>query len=232
MTGTGPVEPYEPTDSTPAPGLDTLDTFGPDSPLLRERWAAIPVRRRRTALLLAASAVAVAILLGALHTLRPTPDVTTPSPWPAQATTLRYHGPAPENGAFRFTVRVSSGSPVSIRQLEAGLPQLGASTTPRLPLTVRPGRPRTVTVWLAVYACTGLPRAIDLPQLDLDLRNERAQQRHSFLFGGAFARDLRTFLRANCGPALPSPLSAPPARNPYGPPGTITRVGNTQLPPP
>ncbi|MEU6392567.1 hypothetical protein [Streptomyces sp. NPDC046939] len=231
MTGIGPVESWDPggdaTDGgTASPArVDTLSTPRSETPRLRERWAAVPVRRRRATLLLVACAAA----LGVLPVLRPTPAATTPSPWPAQATTVRYDGPAPENGAFRFTLRVSTGSPVSVRQLRAGLPELGAATTPRLPLTVRPGEPRTVTVWLAVYACTGLPRGIDLPQLDMDLRNERARQRHSFLFGGAFARDLWAFLRANCGPALPRPALGPSAS--YGPPETITHVSNTQLPP-
>jgi hypothetical protein len=215
MTGIGPVEPYEPSgDTGPPSGLDTLDTIGSNSPRLSERWAALPPRRRRTVLLLTACAAALGLLLA----VRPTPAGTTVSPWPAQATTLHYAGPTSDNGAFRFTVSVSAGSPVSIRRLSAGLPELGASTTPRLPLTVKAGKPRTVIVWLAVYACTGLPHGIDLPQLDLALRNERAQQRHSFLFGGAFARDLWTFLRANCGPALTPEAPAPPAGNPHGPP--------------
>ncbi|MEV3856265.1 hypothetical protein AB0J38_18305 [Streptomyces sp. NPDC050095] len=224
MTGIGPVEPYDPQGTPPA--TTHLDTIGSNSPRLTDLWTTLPPRRRR----IAAGILALAAATTALLVLRPTPADPTPSPWPATTTTLEYDGPALDNGAFRFTVHVRTGSPVTIRQLESWLPELGASTTPRLPLTVKPGEPGTLTVWFAIYSCSGLPHGIDIPQLDLVLRNQRAQQQHSFLFGGAFARDLWSFLGANCGPALPPEAPAPPAGNPHTPPGTISHVGNTQLP--
>ncbi|MFI6872073.1 hypothetical protein ACIBL6_01390 [Streptomyces sp. NPDC050400] len=229
MTGIGPVEEYDPGDDSPPPadaiGTDSprpADVIGTDSPRLHERWAALPPRRRRTALLLAAVAAAVTALL----LLRPTPADPAPSPPPADATLLDYDGPGMENGTFRFTVRVSSGSPVTLRRLDAWIPELGASTTPRLPLTVKAGEPRFLVVWLSIYHCPGLPRDLDQPRLELTLRNQRAQQQHSFVFGDPLSRDLLAFLRANCGPAMPPPAPAPPA----GTLRPISHGSNTQLP--
>ncbi|MFJ9036408.1 hypothetical protein ACIRF8_07440 [Streptomyces sp. NPDC102406] len=203
MTGIGPVEPYEPPDDPlplPRPRTDTLDA---NTPRLSERWAALPVRRRRAALLLVCCAAAV----GALLVLRPTSGDTTPPPWPASVTTLRYHGPGTDNGTFRFTLHVTPGNVVTVHQLQPQSTEFGSSTTPRLPLKVEPRSPRRLTVWLSVYTCTGLPPDAALHRLDAVLRNERGRQRRTFTLGTAFADDLRDFLYANCGPALPPELT-------------------------
>lgn len=84
---------------------------------------------------------------------------------------------------------------------------MGATTTPRLPLTVRAGTPRLITVRISVYKCAALPPALDLPHLDLLLSNRTAQQQQSFLFGGTYPHDLWTDLRATC---FPNPASSAP----------------------
>ncbi|NEB80001.1 hypothetical protein G3I40_32985 [Streptomyces sp. SID14478] len=210
MTGIGPVEPYEEPHGPRGDPLAPPTTLVSHPARLSERWAALPPRGRRITLLLAACAAALAVLF----VLRAGPADPAPTPWPAQVTTVHYDGPAPDNGAFRFTVTVRSGDPVTLRQLDSWLPELGVSTTPSLPLTVRPGQPATLTVWLAVYACTGLPHGIDLPRLDLVLHNGRGRQQHGYPFDGPFARDVWEFLGANCGPALPSDEPETPVVDP------------------
>ncbi|WP_369245877.1 hypothetical protein [Streptomyces sp. R41] len=206
MTGIGPVEPYHP-DDTDGPHEDTpTDLLWSKSPPATTRWAALPRSRRRLlqALIIAAAAT------GAFFALRPTPvtqATPNPYPWPAGVTSLHYKGRGPTPATYRFEIDVARGSPVTVHQVLAGLPELGATTTPPLPLTVRAGSPRLITVRISVYKCAALPPALDLPHLDLLLSNRTARQQQSFLFGGAYPRDLWTDLRASC---FPNPASAAP----------------------
>ncbi|RFC75724.1 hypothetical protein [Streptomyces sp. AcE210] len=209
MAGIGPVEPEPPSsDGTPhahtQSHADTLWSGSPNSLRSYERWAALPPRLRRTLqVLLVAAAVAGAYAYTALST---TPTAPSPTPWPSQVTFLHYEGSGPPDphhpraGTFRFTGSVRDAHPVTIRQVHAGLPGLNTHVTPALPLTVKGGTPKPLTVRISVHKCAALPPGFTLPHLDLGLRNRQAQQQHSYLFGGAYPRDLATYLHATCGP--------------------------------
>lgn len=208
MTGIGPVEPYHP-DDIDGPHEDTpTDLLWSKSPPAATRWAALPRSRRHLlqALVIAATAT------GAFFALRPTPltqATPNPYPWPAGVTTLHYKGRGPTPASYRFEIDVARGSPVTVHQVGGGLPELGAATTPSLPLTVKAGSPRLITVHISVYKCAALPPALDLPHLDLLLSNRTAQQQQSFLFGGAYPHDLWADLHTICFPntASPAPTS-------------------------
>ncbi|MFI6488022.1 hypothetical protein [Streptomyces sp. NPDC050564] len=208
MTGIGPVEPYHP-DDTDGPHEDSpTDLLWSKSAPATTRWAALPRSRRRLlqALIVAAAAT------GTFFTLHPSPvtqATPNPYPWPAGVTTLHYKGRGPTSATYRFEIDVARGSPVTVHQVGPGLPELAATTTPPLPLTVKAGSPRLITVRISVYKCAALPPALDLPHLDLLLSNRTARQQQSFLFGGTYPRDLWTDLRAACFPntASPAPTS-------------------------
>ncbi|MEU8486122.1 hypothetical protein [Streptomyces sp. NPDC048641] len=206
MAGIGPVEPGPPSGvpHTPAAHADTLWAGSPNSLRLHERWRALPPRPRRTLqALLAAAAITGAY---AYTTLITTPAAPAPTPWPSQVTVLHYAGTGPPDprqpraATFRFTVSVRGTHPVTIRQARAGLPGLITHVTPALPLTVKSGAPEPLTVRISVYECAALPPGFTLPHLDLVLRNRQAQQQHSYLFGGAYPRDLSAYLHDTCGP--------------------------------
>ncbi|KOG32064.1 hypothetical protein [Streptomyces resistomycificus] len=203
MTGTGPVEPVNSSETG-----ESHDVIGVDSPRptdrLRERWSALPPRTRTAALLaLLTAAVATGVLLAPHHHRTERPE---PAPWPANVTAWHYLGPvSPPNspafaGRFRFAVTVGKGPPVTLEVTGASSPGLRARALPEPDFTVRPGTPRRITVQISVSHCSGLPLNADLPFLDVTLRNTRAIQRHSFIFGGAFSRDLSELLHAACAP--------------------------------
>jgi len=223
MSGTGPVEPTDaadftdPTGSTgpvgTAQGQDTADVIGDNSPRLSDHWAALPPRVRRAALATAAAG-AVAIAIAAVLLLpspRPAPPPPRlheppPTPFPATVTTFAYSGiadaaePGTASGSFRFAVSVRNGPPVTLVITGAAYPGLHAYTAPDAPVIVRAGAPHPITVRISVTDCAGLPRNASLPFFDVTLRNTRAIQHHSFIFGGAYSRDLSRLLHAACDP--------------------------------
>ena len=218
MTGIGPVEPV---DSSESGG--TYDVIGTDGPRPTDRWTAwwrrMPPRSRRATLATTAIALLAAGVL-VPRTLsedpRPEPE-RTPVPWPANVTAWRYLGPAglpeppgthPTSGRFRFAVDVHSGPPVTLRVTGAAFTGLTAHALPEA-FTVHPGTTRRVTVEISVSDCSGLPQNADLPFLDVTLRNARAIQHHSFIFGRAYSRDLFRLLRGACA-ATPAPQPGRP----------------------
>ncbi|WP_432176919.1 hypothetical protein [Streptomyces sp. Tue6028] len=209
MTGIGPVEPYHPDDPDGPHQDPPPDLLWSNSARARTRWDSLPRSRQR----LAQALLVAAAVTGAFFLLRPDPATEAtpnPYPWPAGVTNVYYKGRGPAPATFRFEVDVSRGSPVTVHQVGAGLPELGATTTPRLPLTVKAGSPRLITVRISVYKCNALPPALDLPHLDLLLSNRTARQQQSFLFGGAYPRDLWADLHAVCfpNPSSPAPTSS------------------------
>ncbi|MFI7007939.1 hypothetical protein [Streptomyces sp. NPDC050145] len=200
MTGIGPVEPVEPPAPRgphhlpPEPG-ETLGAGNPDRRTPAEHWAALEPRTRRTV----TAALALAGAVTALLLLRPPPsDPAASSPYPTQTTNLHYQGPGPAKNTYRFLLRVDTGSPVTVSRLRLPFAEFATRTTPRLPLTVSAGDTAPLTVEIRVRHCARPPRTIDLPHLDLTLRNQRALQQHSFLFGGAFPHALARQLSAAC----------------------------------
>jgi hypothetical protein len=102
---------------------------------------------------------------------------------------------------------------VTIRQARAELPGLSTHATPALPLTVKGGAPKPLTVRISVYKRAALPPGFTLPHLDLGLRNRQTQQRHSHLVDGAHPRDPAACPHAACGPHKGALRAAPRTRN-------------------
>ncbi|WP_406338848.1 hypothetical protein [Streptomyces sp. NBC_00649] len=190
-------------DGTPhAPArTDTLWACSLNSLRLHERWEALPPRLHRT---LQALPAAAAITGTHAHTTLTTTPVTRPLA--RQATFLHSEGSGPSGprhpraATFRCTVSLRDTHPVIIRQVRARLAELSTHATSALPLTVKGGTPKPLTVHISVHKCAALPPGLTLPHLDLGLRNRQAQQQHSYLFGGACPRDLATSPHAACGP--------------------------------
>jgi hypothetical protein len=110
-------------------------------------------------------------------------------------------------GTFRFDISVRSGPPVTVYGIEAGFTGLRARTAPNPSVTVHAGTTRRIELEISVSNCSGLPLNPDLPFLDVTLRNTRAKQDHSFIFDGAYSRDLSQLLHAACD--TPRPRARP-----------------------
>lgn len=199
MSGIGPVEPAEPAE--PRTGHDVI---GSDPPRLSDRWARLPARTRAAVLGTAAAlAVTGALLLppAPASTAPPQPDLP---PWPANVTEFTYAGvarratAASPTGTFRFDISVRSGPPVTVYDITAGFTGLHARTTPDTSVSVPAGTARRIGLEISVADCAGLPLNPDLPFLDVTLRNARAIQQHSFIFSGAYSRDLSALLHTVC----------------------------------
>ncbi|MEU8823882.1 hypothetical protein [Streptomyces sp. NPDC048636] len=218
MSAIGPVEPAAPGDE-PRPALpraapfaesaETPETLSgragdPDSPGVHGRWAALPRRTRLTTL--AVTGVVAVIATGCYLLLdRHAPPAPPPPPWPAQAVEVSYAGAtalgsAADDGVFAFRIRVAAvrDTALTVENIAQPYPSLTLTTSPRTPISVPPGASRELTVRISVRHCSGLPRSVELPPLDITLRNIRAMQDQTFLLGDAYANDLSTALRAHC----------------------------------
>ncbi|MFJ8060159.1 hypothetical protein [Streptomyces sp. NPDC096142] len=211
MSGIGPVESVDSADMD-----GSYEVIGGDSPRLTDRWHALPQRTRRTALAVTAAltAAAGAVLLPPGHDGRHH-DPAPPVPWPANITSWRYIGLAQTTdtptttGFFRFAVTVDSGPPVAVRVIGAAFDGLSAQAVPEAGFTVHAGSTHRVTVEISVSDCSGLPLNADLAFLDVTLRNTRAIQHHSFIFGSAYSNDLSELLHRACGTTNARPGSRP-----------------------
>ncbi len=197
MTGIGPVEPVNSPDAQ-----ETYEVIGADTPRFTDRLAGPVAALRRAVLGTVALAAATAGVIVLLPPKQSTPPTTlTAVPWPANVTTFRYTGlaatfdSAPTNGLFRFAVTVRGGPPVTLRVTGAAFDGLTARISPAETSTVDAGTTRRITVQISVVDCASLPLDAGLPFLDVTLRNTRAMQRHSFIFGGAFPHDLSELLQ-------------------------------------
>lgn len=212
MSGTGPVEPANSTE-----GEQSRDVIGSDAPRpsdrLADRWSRLSPGRRRAVVaavaiaLAAASAVALPQALTPDRHPRPHEPTPAPTPWPANVTAWHYLGLAePLNSPgktdrFLFAVTVDAGPAVTLRVTGTSYAGLTARAVPGPAFTVPAGIPRGITVEIAVSDCPALPLDVDHPFLDVTLRNARAIQRHSFIFGRAYARHLFDLFRAARGPS-------------------------------
>lgn len=213
MTGIGPVEPVNSPDAQ-----DTYEVIGADTARFTDHWQALSARVRRAVLGTGALAATTAAVIVLLPPTPPAPAPTnTPTPWPANATTFRYTGLAatfdstPASGLFRFAVIVHSGPPVTLRVTGAGFDGLTARISPAQTSTINAGTTRRITVQISVVDCAGLPVDTDRQFLVVTLRNTRAIQHHSFIFGGAYPDDLFELLRMACHPLHPRPSTRPQA---------------------
>ncbi|MEU1280558.1 Tat pathway signal sequence domain protein [Streptomyces sp. NPDC005805] len=204
MTSIGPVEPGENTFAA-----DPAASFGVRARHpLAARLAALPPPRRR-ALLAAVCALAVATGTAVWWAGRPEPPPPEPVPWPAQAATVSYTGPAPRTPApepgtaapaftFLVGVTVRTGPPVTVERIEQTSAALWVTTSPAGPVTVRAEKPRNVLVSIHVSDCSKVARNASLPFLDVTLRNTRAIQKQSFILGDRYAGDLGKALGTAC----------------------------------
>lgn len=203
MTGIGPVEPVNSSDPD-----ESQDVVGNDAPRLTDRlahrWAGLSSRARTAVLatsLAAATAAAALLIPPALGPDRP---AEPPVPWPANVTTWRYLGlatpyhPGAGSGRFLFAVAVDHGPPVSLKVTGTAFDGLTARALPRPSFFVPGGTTLRMTVELSVSDCSELPRKADFPSLEVTLSNTRAVQNHSYVFGGAFSRDLSTLIQGAC----------------------------------
>ncbi|WP_031487894.1 hypothetical protein [Streptomyces bicolor] len=213
MTGIGPVEPVNSPETN-----ESHDTIGTDAPHLTDRiadlWAGLTPRTRTAAI---ATAVAGAVAAAATLIPQVSGDSESPAPvpWPANVTTWRYLGfAAPHNsgatsGRYHFAVTVDHGPPVTLRISGTAFPGLTAHALPEPAFTVAASTTRKITVRISVSDCSELPLNADLPFLDVTLRNTRAIQHHSFIFGGTFSRDLSVLLHGACDRAADGPGPRP-----------------------
>ncbi|MFG2808417.1 hypothetical protein [Streptomyces massasporeus] len=213
MSGIGPVEPANSTGAE-----HSWDVIGTDAPRpgdrLAGRWSGLPPGRRRAVVAAAVIVVATASVLALPQALAPDRQpppydpVPAPTPWPATVTAWHYLGRAEpfnspgKTGRFRFAVTVERGPAVTLRVTGTSYPGLTARAVPGPAFTVPTGTPRAITVEITVSDCSALPPEVDHPFLDVTLRNTRAIQRHSFIFGRAYARDLSDLFRTACGPRI------------------------------
>ncbi|MBB6416921.1 hypothetical protein [Streptomyces sp. AK010] len=136
----------------------------------------------------------------------PYDPAAAPTPWPATVTAWHHLGRAGSlnspgrTGRFRIAVAAEHGPAVTLRVAGTSYPGLTARAVPGPAFTVPAGTPRGITVEITVSDCSALSAEVDHPFLDVTLRNTRAIQRHSFIFGRAYARDLSGLFRAACGP--------------------------------
>ncbi|MFD8223595.1 hypothetical protein ACFV16_05405 [Streptomyces massasporeus] len=228
MSGIGPVEP-----ANSAVEQNSWDVIGTDAPRLADRlagrWSGLPRGRRRAVVAVAVISVAAAWAVALPQALAPDPGpppyepTPAPTPWPATVTAWHYLGRADplnspvKTGRFRFAVTVERGPDVTLRVAGTSYPGLTARAVPAPAVTVPAGTPHGVTVEITVSHCSALPPEVDHPFLDVTLRNVRAIQRHSFIFGRAYARDLSDLFRAACGPTTarsqPWPIGSAGSQN-------------------
>jgi hypothetical protein len=197
MSGIGPLEPGDGTTDPP-------EVIGSDAPRLSERWAALPLRRRRTIAALAA-ATALGTLIGYGCATRPEPAAPPLAPYPAQATRVIYKGfdtdppdRATRTFTLRFAVMVTEGPPVTVVKIGQSSDNLTTLATPATPFTVPPGRTVQFVLRFHVRNCSDRPREVVLAFLDVTLRNTRAIQKESYIIGGNYPVDLFRALYTSC----------------------------------
>ncbi|WP_369238135.1 hypothetical protein AB5J56_33335 [Streptomyces sp. R21] len=192
--GAGPAREFSPVEGSRYPAPKSGRRIPrPNSPSPR-------ARSRLLAVLALAAALTTTLLAVPLHDGRP----TVPPPWPLSVTQLTYTGlrepPDPRTHSFTFRLRatLAAGPPTTLSHLAQPYDGLAMSISPTTPLTLRTGTPRTLTLHVAVRHCTGLPQGVELPFLNVTLRNMRGTQNPSYILGADYAQDLSSSLRAIC----------------------------------
>ncbi|GAA1365237.1 hypothetical protein ACFPK5_31500 [Streptomyces beijiangensis] len=199
MTGTGPVE--ESTYDTPTRPTEVI-TSGP------------PPRRPRPLLraALAVGTAALALTTALSHTShtppdpqpQPQPQPRPLPPRPTGVTSLTYAGttgtPDLRSHSFTFRIRatLTQGPPTTLEQLSQPYDELTMTLRPPAPVVLHSGMTQSITLRITARRCTGLPIGVELPFLNVTLRNTRAIENPSYILGAAYAADLTKSLRAVC----------------------------------
>lgn len=200
MSGVGPLEPGEGTRAWDGPegGTATLPRR-PRGPL--RQW----YDRHRRAAVAGTTATAVLAAAGYLYLTRPHRPPPPPPPYPSQVVDITYLDPVnvtnPDKpGSFSFTVdlSVTSGPPVTVRDIAQPYAGLTLTSQPRTPFRTRAGDSRRIVITMHVTQCSNAPESAGLPFLDVTLRNTRAKEVHSFILGQRYAQHLSSALRDIC----------------------------------
>lgn len=234
MAGIGPVEPEPPPATaprTPTPTPPPTPTSGGAAPPTPSTLTSVGRRLRH----------ACAAPCKPYLSPRPSraPRRTPPSPRPRrrpppppdpQVTVPLYEGsgpPAsqhPHTATFRFTISVRDLHPVTIRQVRAELPGLCARFIPALPLTVKGGAPRPLTLCASPYTSAPPCRpASPCRRSTSTYRTVRHSSSTATSSAAPIPRDLAASPHDTCGPRKghsgPTPDLEP-----------ISRGSNTRLP--
>ncbi|MFE2524924.1 Tat pathway signal sequence domain protein [Streptomyces sp. NPDC059382] len=199
--GIGPVEPGE---GTAGRESHERPESGRPAPAAA-RWArARYARHRRVVLVLGGLTCAAVLAAGAvrLYADRPRPVPYAP-PAPSQVVSLTYLEPVeppPADAAFAFTVRVrnASAGPVEVEGIGQPSRALRVMIRPPLPVTVGAGEAREVVVRILATDCVHVARNSGLPFLEVTLSNGFRKERHSYIPGDRYARDLSVALTRAC----------------------------------
>ncbi|MEU9799454.1 Tat pathway signal sequence domain protein [Streptomyces sp. NPDC051000] len=199
--GIGPVEPGEGTAGHESHDDAGTGRAGPAA----ARWArARYARHRRAVLVLGGLTCAAVVAAGALRVYadRPHPVAYVP-PAPSQVISLTYLEPVetpPPDGAFAFTVRVrnASAGPVAVEGIDQPSRALSVTIRPPLPVTVGAGEARELVVRILATDCVHVARNSGLPFLEVTLSNGFRKERHSYIPGDRYARDLSVALTRAC----------------------------------
>ncbi|MEU8888272.1 hypothetical protein [Streptomyces sp. NPDC048442] len=137
---------------------------------------------------------------------------------PGLITRISYQGLAgpPDRKARSFTFRIkitttdpARGSHLLVSAIQQPYAAFTTFATPAPPLDIRQGRGIVTALRITVGTCTGIPRGVSLPVLEVTLSNRRTEERVSFGLGATYAEDLEDVLTELC------PLSVP--RSPQAP---------------
>jgi hypothetical protein len=199
-SGIGPVEEAGPSGEIGPPHTSGHPARKPGREIPGFNSPPPSARSRLLGTLALAAALTATLLATPLHDGHP----TTPPPWPLSVTQLTYTGlrepPDAYTRTFTFRVRATldAGPPTTVTRLTQPYEGLTMSISPHTPLTLHTGTPRTLNLQVLVRHCTGLPQGVELPFLNVTLRNMRGTQNPSYILGAHYARDLSSSLRAIC----------------------------------
>jgi len=208
----GEVGPVELTGERHSPGGGFADSLSPPDistgggdPGRTERrlgawWQALGPRRRRTAVALLALAVAAAIGLPALDRHTPAP----PPPPPGELADVHFLGMGAGSGRSEsgFSIQITVGdrgpAPLTVEQIAQGYLGMTLAPVPGLPLTVRPGRPVTLSLRATVADCSVIPPDDAYPVLLLTVASGRATQTQSEVLGDPYILAMHGALARAC----------------------------------
>ncbi|QPP09414.1 hypothetical protein G4Z16_26740 [Streptomyces bathyalis] len=194
---------------------------GRESTGIAERWYDLSPRTRRTAagalglLLLAGGGYAIATQPPAAQPQpqqrqaepRPEPDDALPSatsrrmPYPAQTARITFDRLAVSDRArrtFSVEMHAAATAPLTVLDVDQGYEAVHLNLDEGQPVSVSPGRPRTLLLKARVTNCDRVPLRARSPFLNVTLRNDRARQELSVIPGERYADALTLAFRTLC----------------------------------
>ncbi|MFI5527909.1 Tat pathway signal sequence domain protein [Kitasatospora sp. NPDC051853] len=157
--------------------------------------------RRRYALLALAVAAGVLLLFRALERDPPARAAPPPVPYPAQVARLTVPAEGRAEGrhlSVAAELRVEGAAPVDLLAVGQPYPGISLSVRGGLPLTAAAGRPLLLRLEYDLTDCSTVPVGVELPYVDVTLRNTRAIQTVSQIPGALYAETLAHWLDSAC----------------------------------